>query len=475
MHKIFLPLLVSHAASFLAIVISYVACSRLLTPGEFGAYTAALAIGAFSTMVLDGGIRTGIIKHPVDLTRDQLGGLLLTQILVSVVLLGIVAIVYSRYDGEMSEVTWGVELVASFAALYLASYPWIGVSTAILERKLEYKGVARIEAISIVTERILPLVLLVLFDIGLVSFVVGLLVGRVFRLTMLVRLAPAFPLPRGWSTTRRLFKEGFWTQLGLLAATIRDNLHVLLVGPLFGAAWVGYYGWAMQLSAMASQVFVQVSARVMLPLAAQATTSLKRWQLCLNQTKLLSSATAPLLAGVVLIAPWVNHAVFQGKWAAALPLLVLFVARMLPGIATTPLAPLLLVERGTRCYAEAQMRWMGYELVVGIVALLLFGAVGLGYSCAVMAWLGVAIMAAKLGFVGSGAFQEIVRSVLLSPAVLVSVVGACVFAILLGWPDVSQVPYLSMGGALVIGVLCVFLDPLLRKLLLSGNLGTGEA
>jgi len=54
------------------------------------------------------------------------------------------------------------------------------------------------------------------------------------------------------------------------SSVARDNLHILLVGPLFGKEWIGYYAWALQICLVSSQVFAQISARVSLPLLAQA-------------------------------------------------------------------------------------------------------------------------------------------------------------------------------------------------------------
>ena len=109
--------------------------------------------------------------------------------------------------------------------------------------------------------------------LGMGSFVVGLLLGRAFRVFAInLSYRAPFHVP-SWAQVRdaaHLITEGIWLQLGTFASQLRDSLHVVVVGPLFGQAWVGYYGWCLQLALITSQTFVQISARVSVPVFAQS-------------------------------------------------------------------------------------------------------------------------------------------------------------------------------------------------------------
>ena len=467
MRRLVIPLLAAYSASFVALGISYIYCSKLLTPAEFGAYTMALAVGAFAVLVLDGGIKVSIIKRQFDLTRDEQGGLLLALMAFAGFLLAILAVLFLVRNKPWVDAPWGDELVVAFAAIYIVSYPWIGISTALLERRLEYSKIARVEALSMIVERLSPLAILTVFKLGLMSFAIGLVAGRVTRLVLLVSLAPVAPLVREFSNTRRMFAEGLWTQVGSGAAAVRDNLHVIIIGPFFGAAWVGYYGWALQLSTLASQAFAQVAARIALPLAAQTLTWEQRWDTILAQVRILAAATAPLLAATLLLAPWIDQWYFAGKWLESLPILALLCARMVPGVATSPLGPLLIVERGTRHYALANVVWSGAEFAAGAGAAYCLGRRGLAYSWAVTAWVGMAalIWVLRQDFVHR--FLQVCTAVLNTPAVGISVAWAVAG---IGWVGVGRLgtnPMLSSVASICVVVSCVALDRRLRSALVG--------
>ncbi len=85
-------LFAANGASFLIVGLSYVLYSRYLTPADFGLYSAALAIAAFGTLVLDGGLKNTIIKARTTPTREEQGTLLFLMMMFSLVLVGGIAL-----------------------------------------------------------------------------------------------------------------------------------------------------------------------------------------------------------------------------------------------------------------------------------------------------------------------------------------------------------------------------------------------
>src|SRR5260221_11986052 len=85
-------LFAANGASFLIVGLSYVLYSRYLTPADFGLYSAALAIAAFGTLVLDGGLKNTIIKARTTPTREEQGTLLFLMMVFSLVLVGGIAL-----------------------------------------------------------------------------------------------------------------------------------------------------------------------------------------------------------------------------------------------------------------------------------------------------------------------------------------------------------------------------------------------
>jgi O-antigen/teichoic acid export membrane protein len=467
MRRHLVPLLAANVVAFASVGISYFVYSRLLTAQQFGAYAAALAIGTLAVLVLDGGIKTSIIKHTTDLSREEESSLFTAMLGFSVVLL--LALYFSQdaikhfYPAASDQTTF----VSAFAAVYLTTYPWIGLSTASLERRLSYSQLAWIESIGIVLERGAPAIFLIWSNLGMESFVVGLATGRVVRIALLSRL---HSVPMGWhfkktsSAIGVLLREGLMFQLGGAASMVRDNMHVLVVGPLFGSLWVGYYAWGLQLCAISSQVFVQISARVSLSVTAKEMNFPDRWATITQQIALLTAATAPILVAVLVVAPTLDHYLFADKWKMALILLPLLCARMLPGIACTPVGTLLLVERGATGYAIALCWWTGAELAIGCLSASILGPKGLAVSYSVTAWLGVYLLLRGLGVKSRSLFWEVCGAIFRRPGLWLSIAAGVTYFCWFNPADPRGAAISVIGGILlVIGAYLV--DPGFRSML----------
>jgi O-antigen/teichoic acid export membrane protein len=425
------PLFAGNAVAIGSVAFSYFMYSRLLTAQEFGAYAAALAVGNLGLLVLDGGIRTSIIKHPTELKREEEGALLNFMLVFSALLLLAIVFGQSAVGHFYPAARTQTRFVAAFAAVYLATYPWIGLSTAAIERSLAYSRIAWIESIGIVLERAAPVIFILWGNLRLGAFVVGLALGRVVRIILLSRIHRV-SLARNMGASgvvRSLLKEGLWFQAGGAASLIRDNLHVVIVGPLFGALWVGYYAWALQLCMLASQIFVQISARVSLSVTARSTVFSERWSTVAQQLATLTAITTPILTAVIIVAPNMDRMFFANRWHSAVLLLPLLCARMIPGIASAPVGALLLVERGAGRYAVALWIWTALEAIAAYAAVKLLGPFGLAVSYALAAWFGVFMLAKGLGSLTPALFSRICKIVFGRPALWLSAAVAGTFIV----------------------------------------------
>ena len=342
--------------------------------------------------VLDGGMKNTVIKAPRELTRVEEGTLTCVMTAGALLLLVLLVAAAGPVVRFFPAAGRDYRFLALFGALYLVSWPFMVLQTAHLERQLAYARVAWIESAGLVLERGLPVVLLMATRQGIYAFAWGLAAGRLFRVASLnARHPQPFHLPSmaDLRSVLPLAAEGAWLQVSTAFCMVRDNLHVLLVGPMFGTVWVGYYAWGLQLSVMASQVFVQMSARVSLPLFASARGREDRWRTCLYQVRLLGAAIGPVLALLLLVVPTIDGRFFGGRWSAAVALLPLLFMRMLSSLAATPLGPLLMVERGSRAYARANIAWTLAEAFVAAVSLVVAGPSGLAWTYALVGWVGL--------------------------------------------------------------------------------------
>lgn len=393
-------LFTANVISFLVIGLAYILYSKLLSPEEFGLYSIALVIGTFGVLILDGGLKNTIIKSHRDLTEKEQGTLLFFMTASSIFLLIVLVVAERPLVYFFPSVQRDYKFLAFFAGVYFLSYPFIAIPTALLERRLDYKRIAWIESAAIALERGSPVYFLLWSGEGIYSFFWGVLLGRLFRVACLnlsSRVHVFIPSWKQFLSTFHFMAEGGWLQLATGASLIRDNLHILLVGPIFGKEWVGYYAWALQLCLIASQVFVQIYARVSLPVFAKAKGFEDRWQICMYQIRLLTMLTGPILVATLILIPAINRHFFLGKWQEALGLLPLLFIRMLPGLATTPAGTLLMVQRGARVFAGANILWTTVEVLGACLLLFFIGPKGLVWSYAAGVWIGLWFLLRSFG------------------------------------------------------------------------------
>jgi O-antigen/teichoic acid export membrane protein len=462
-------LFVSNAVSFAALGVSYLVYSRLLSPAEFGLYSTAVVIGQFGQLLLDGGLKNTIIKAPAPPSRQQQGTVVALMAAVSLVLVAGLAAGGRPIAHFYPAAGQDYRFLAAFGALYLLSYPWLAMPTAFLERRFDYRRLAFIESGAQVLERATPAALLALTPLGMTSFIVGVLLGRGFRVAavnLAHRSVVTFPT---WSQVRdaaHLIREGLWLQFGVVASQVRDSLHVLIVGPLFGQAWVGYYGWCIQLSLICSQAFVQISARVSVPVFAQSGDFDARWRHCLEQVRLLTALTGPVLVAALLFIPSVNAQLFHGRWQPALAILPLIFLRMLPGVATTPVGTLVMVDRGGRTLTASLLLWTLTEIIVALALVVPAGSSSVAWSYAITAWVGLWIMLRTLRLHQRPLVRETAKAVLARPSLgVAALLGAALAAVLVATGGLAKPSYLLLLGPVLLIVVASYLaEPRLRSL-----------
>lgn len=442
----YISLFLGYGISFAIIGLSYIFYSRLLTPGVFGLYSIALSISSFSIFVLDGGLKTAIIKHKTVLSRKNLQTLQAWLLLISFLLVMILLLLEQPLTWYFPAVREDYRFLAYFSAVYLISYPLIGIPTAVMERNLFYTKLAWIESISTICERALPVAFIIWGGVGVYSFLYGLIIGRVFRLAAVNCYCYVGFSRLSLNNIRNnfdLLKEGNWIQLASGVSLIRDNLHVILVGPFFGKEWVGYYSWGMQLCMVLSQAFVAVSARIALPRMAQQENFVLRWSICLEQIRYLTMLTSPFLFAGILVVPGIDSLLFHGKWAPVFPLLPFLFFRMLAGLVLTPIGALIPVQYGGMAFARCNIIWTIAEVISAVIFLKFVGSGGLAISYSLTSLLGVYIYLRSINGHAGLYYSEMIKVVLFRPSLLVSLSGSSLVLMTAFYSDAPIFSYLA--------------------------------
>ena len=453
----------AQAVALAAAVGAYFVYSQRLPAAEFGLYAGALAVAKLGTTVLDGGLKTALIKHRFAATPAVQRALFIGSAgaaAAACLLLG-ATLWTAQAAGLMAPAS--ALFFGLYAGAYFVAQPLLFVPLAQLERAQRYAPVAGAEAASIALEYGLPALLLLVASHGAWwwPFAVAAWAARALRSALLLAAAADRRWLRrrvepAWRDAAPLWREGVGIQAALAWSMLRDSLHLVLVGPWFGAEWAGLYAWAMQLTALASQVFVQTAARVGLPALRALPDPAARWHATLAQIGTLTAWTAPPLLLLTGIAAAADSALFGGRWDAAVALLPWLVLRMAPSLATTPLGSLVLADAGARAFARANALWTLAELGAAALCLALFGPLGLAVSLAAMAWAGAALFVCALP--APAHFGALAVPLLCRPALAGAVVALALQQGLSAFVGLQH----SLGASLLYGVVasaaCIALE-----------------
>lgn len=385
----------ANAVALAVVALSYILYSRLMTPAEFGLYAGALAVAKLGQTILDGGLKIALIKHQASVSPGVLRALFIGSAGSGFIALALLAITVCTLAALTNFGSGNALFFSAYGAAYFLTYPFLFIPLAQLERQQRFIPVASAEMLGVSIEYALPALLWLWIAPGFWSFILAAWIGRSLRTGIVLGVCDDRSwLTRSaapqWRESKVLLREGLGLQMAVSLSLLRDNIHLLLVGPWFGKEWAGLYAWALQMCAVASQVFVQTATRVALPALRLMQGVDARWKATLTQIAWLTIFTAPPLVFLTDLATAANAALFNSKWTLALELLPWLVVRMLPSLATTPLGSLVLADKGARGYAVANAWWTGGEVFVAAVMLWRYGPIGLAWSYAFMAWLGVA-------------------------------------------------------------------------------------
>ncbi len=390
--KIYFSVFTTNIVSFASVVFAYFAYSKYLSASEFGTYSIAIALNSFGTLFLETGTRNAIIKSSTFLETNKVKSALIILIfgfsmfLVICFILG-KSIVINFYPKIVEDYQW----IIMYISVFWVTSPFIVIPTAYLEKKLKYSHITWVESISVILERACPVFLLTFFENKLYAFVFCAIISRFLRVIVLniAERCLFFIKEIDFRNAFEILKESIWIQISMSSAFIRDNLHILIVGPLFGKEWVGYYAWGMQLAVLSSQIFVQVFSRLSVSISSQLSTFEERWNLVKKQVILLAYITTPALFATLTLIPSINLVFFDSKWSRTMIFIPFQFARMIPSISTTPIAALLLVDKDIKVYAKFLWIWTLFEVISCLAFTLVGNEFGLAWSLSIAAWFGV--------------------------------------------------------------------------------------
>ena len=391
------------AANLLALLAAAVAAAlyaRWLDAPALALWASALALARGGQLLLDGGLKTALVRRdglPDDATLARLGRWCAA---VAAMLTGAVLLL-AAWQWHRGRLDPGQALLLGvYPAAYFLTYPAMFTALARLERAHRFAAVGRAEGASVLVEFALPALAIAAGTPAWLAFTVAVALARSLRCAWIRRAAHRLEVavraavpPAGGPGLRAVLGEGLGVQAVAALSMLRDQTHLWLLGPWFGAHWAGSYTLAMTACALLSQASVQTASRVALPLLRAATPQ-ARWQRVLAQTRLLALCTLPPLALLPAALAHADAAWWGGRWADAVTLAPWLALRMVAGVATTTLGAWLMVARTPWASARAHAAWTACEIAAAAAALACWGPLGLAIAGAASAWAGVFVFLA---------------------------------------------------------------------------------
>ena len=304
----------SRVVSELVLMISMVLLARLIAPSDFGAFAVALIVAGLAVNIPGAGVGTSLVQRD-EATREHLqaGGALALA----------AALFFGGLTWLISYVAIGplvgsqaAELVRLATPLFLLAA--VGtVSTALLQRRLDFRRLAAMEIIGNVVRASVSLSMAIFAGLGGTALVVGMLAGT--AATSAVAIAGAMaPLPRFRARAARdLAGFGLPASIAAIAWTGFANGDYAVIAARLGTAAAGQY-WRAYTLAVGYQAKISVlMSTVAFPVLSRSATVEDLLVLRRRMIRVLTVTLFPLLAGLAITAPVVVPAVYGSAWKEA--------------------------------------------------------------------------------------------------------------------------------------------------------------
>lgn len=304
----------SRVASEVVLMLSMVVLARLIPPSDFGAFAVALIVAGLAVNIPGAGVGTSIVQR-AEATRAHLqaGGAL--ALLAALVFGGLTwASSYLIIDPLVGQ--QAAELVRLACPLFLLA--GIGtVSTALLQRRLDFRRLAAMEIIGNVVRAAVSLSMAIFAGLGGTALVAGMLAGTAVTSAIAIAGARA-PLPRLRSQpVRDLAGFGLPASIAAIAWTGFANGDYAVIAARLGTAAAGQY-WRAYTLAVSYQAKISILMQtVAFPVLSRSATEEDLLALRGRMIRVLTVAVFPLLAGLAITAPVVVPAVYGHAWTSA--------------------------------------------------------------------------------------------------------------------------------------------------------------
>jgi lipopolysaccharide exporter len=377
-----------------------VALARLVSPADFGRAAVALIFVTLGVMLTFEGFASALVQRQSVDEADRRAAMLMS-------ILGGCALSLTVYG--LGNPVWRPIFGLRTAELIQLVSPCVliaalgGVSRATVWRRLDFRRVSTIDAISLFVGSVVA-VALAAVGLGAKAIVIGGLVQTAATTALLLLSAPP-PLPR-WSRSsqRAISAFGLPAALAALVDTLFRNVDYAILAARLPAAQAGFYYRAFNVGVVYQDKLSRIMTQIAFPLYSRTTDRDELRRMHERVARVHAVVIFPMLASLMALAPLLVPLVFGAAWKpAVVPTQILAVAGMVAAILTG--YPQLMLALGRPrslfhfnvvmliVYAGGIMAASGHGLiVVSVTVVLLYLAILVGvYRFLLQKYVGISI------------------------------------------------------------------------------------
>lgn len=304
-------------------LINQIFTGNRLVASDYGKFGLASNVAGISQYFTDVGLAGALVRQESEITEDESTTVFWCQqgLTAAICLITFLAIpLFQRFLHPSSESI--LLLVIMTLTLFLASARVIPV--LMMERRLQFEELARVEMIGGISQTIVT-VLLVLAGAGVWSLLGGHLIQSVVGLALVWRYSPWRPKGRfDFSIAKRLAKFGLPFQLNALLPSIGGAWATVVVQRVLGDHALGLVIWAGNVAAMPiafNMVFIRVAYPAYSRLLSDPSALGNTLRLSMRK---LNSVVCLLFPLFIVACPALITVLFRHRWDPAIGLVQLF-------------------------------------------------------------------------------------------------------------------------------------------------------
>lgn len=339
---------------------SLIVLAAFVPPGSFGVVTAAMVIVNVGTLLI-GSSTAGDLVASKTLSAERLRGSLLVTFGAGVVVCSAVALLAGPIvtlfgTGAEPGVLRG--LIAGLALQATSIVPM-----ALMRRHLRFRRVALATGGSAVVASVAAVAAAAL-GLGVWALVLRqVLLGGGLALMAWWGARDLFPpraelLGRGLRLERSSWAGGGWYLAFAVVTLLAINVDFVVVGRLLDTGQLGLYGLAFTLGFAPLTQFSWQVGQVLFPSAAATPTLAEVAERTLSTLRLCALVLCPLVAPVVVLAPWLVPDLLGERWSGMVaPLQILFACGVAHGVANM-IGESLTATGAIDYHAKMQAAWL---------------------------------------------------------------------------------------------------------------------